>query len=487
MPQLSVNDPQRPRYHFLPPMNWMGGPCAAAYRGGAYHLFYLYYPQGSGWGLMHWGHAMSRDLVHWTHLPAALEPGPGSYDAGGVFSGCIVDNDGEATALYTGEPGEVQCLATATEDLTVWSKHVRNPVLSERPEGLDLSGFRDPCVWREGGASARPAGNIANRDKGVWFMALGSGISDVGGAVLLYRSENLIDWRYLHPLYVGEAQRTGEVWESPSFFPLGGRHVLMVSTRSGALYFTGQYTGHAFAPVIQGSVDSGGYFHGAQSFAGDDGRRLVWGWLSEGRFVAERNAPGWAGVLSLPRVIALDPAGRLRMAPAPELETLREHHYLFENLPLPPDAPHLFDSVHGDSLELRVVVQLGDAEECGVIVRRSPDGEEETRIVYNHVTGDLSVHREKSSLDETTQRDIRGTPFRAAASGEIAFHVFIDASVLEVFVDGTTCLSSRIYPTRPDSLGVGLFARGGTALATRVDGWRLASLEQPCRGAAPIA
>src|SRR5438270_14066279 len=105
---LLVADPHRPRYHFLPPSNWMNDPNGLIQWNGAYHLFYQYNPFAPVWGSIHWGHAVSADLVHWRDLPIALAPTPGSADEFGVFSGCAFDNDGAATILYTGvrKPGD---------------------------------------------------------------------------------------------------------------------------------------------------------------------------------------------------------------------------------------------------------------------------------------------------------------------------------------------------------------------------------------------
>ena len=322
--QQLAADPHRPRYHFLPPANWMNDPNGAIEWQGRYHLFYQHNPRAAFWDDMHWGHARSDDLVHWTDLPLALIPGPGS-DEDGCWSGCALDDDGTPTLVYTGVQGDYRlphnqrvCLARADDDLLHWRKDPANPVIAVPPPGLRLTGFRDPCVWREGGD---------------WLMAIGAGIQDVGGAVLLYKSPDLRRWQYLHPLCVGDSRDrsglwTGLVWEVPQFFRLGDRHVLLFTAWDEdplyAAYFTGLYQEGRFVPQALHKLDYGDeHFRAAHSMLDSRGRRIVWGWIGEGRSVEAQKRAGWAGVMSLPRVLDMRADGALAMRPAPELESLR--------------------------------------------------------------------------------------------------------------------------------------------------------------------
>src|SRR5580658_4095030 len=153
-------DPHRPQYHLLPAANWMNDPNGPVYWNGQYHMFYQYNPNGAFWGDMHWGHAVSPDMVHWRHLPVALAPTPDGPDAAGCFSGTAVVDGDRVGVLYTGVVSapenqatirdgvsslkETQCLALASgRDLTNWTK-VSQPVIATPPAGMDVSGFRDP-------------------------------------------------------------------------------------------------------------------------------------------------------------------------------------------------------------------------------------------------------------------------------------------------------------------------------------------------------
>ena len=269
-------DPQRPRYHFLPPSCWMNDPNGPIFWNGQYHMFYQHNPNGAFWGTMHWGHAVSRDLVHWQHLPIALAPTPRGPDKDGVFTGCAVINKGVPTLVYTGVSPEVQCLATSDDEMLMWKKHPRNPVIASPPKGLEVTGFRDPCVWRE---------------NELWHMVIGSGFKGVGGTALLYTSEDLFHWKYRHPLFVGKMESTavsdnpvatGEMWECPDFFPLGKKNVLIVSTQGTTVYFVGTYADRKFHPELQGQVDCGAYY-APKSMLDANGQRILWGWIQERR------------------------------------------------------------------------------------------------------------------------------------------------------------------------------------------------------------
>src|SRR5262245_60723122 len=182
-------DPLRPQCHLLPAKNWMNDPNGPIYWNGEYHMFFQYNPNATVWGDMHWAHAVSPDMIRWRHLPIALAPTPGWDDEAGCFTGSAVNDNGTATILYTGVKSvtpelatlrdgrhnfrEVQCLATSSDaQLRTWTKW-KTPVI-EPPNDPQLTGFRDPFLWRE-------------RDE--WLVGVGSGVRKKGGRVLLYRSK----------------------------------------------------------------------------------------------------------------------------------------------------------------------------------------------------------------------------------------------------------------------------------------------------------
>jgi beta-fructofuranosidase len=469
-----ASDPQRPRYHFLPAANWMNDPNGPLQWKGEYHLFYQYNPNGAFWGTMHWGHARSKDLVRWEHLPIALAPTPGGPDKGGVFSGSAFVNQSVPTLVYTGVDPEVQCLATSA-DLINWEKFSANPVIAGPPPELKVAGFRDPSVWKEGDT---------------WLMTIGAGIRGKGGAVLLYRSKDAIHWDYLHtlcegPAFVsqpskdwptGDPVTTGEMWECPDFFPLGEKHALMISTQGFVFYLIGSYRDRKFYAEGQGRADLGGHLYAAKSMPDSRGRRILWGWIREARSEAAYRASGWAGVMALPRILTLSPDGLLGIEPAEELMALRQNHQRMANVSITPSTSALLEHVRGDALEILAEFHPGDAEEFGLRVRCAPDGSEQTVLLCSRTEKRLYLDRRQSSLSPDVQRDVQGGQFELKPGEPSRLQVFLDASVIEVFANRRACLTERIYPTRADSLGVSLLARGGTARLLSLDVWEMRAI-----------
>lgn len=456
------SDPHRPGYHFLPPANWMNDPNGLIQWDGRYHLFYQYNPNGAFHGMIHWGHAVSPDLVHWTDRPIALAPTPGGPDKDGCFSGCAVNDDGVPTLVYTGVSPEVQCVATSDDGLETWQKLPENPIIAGPPPGLDVTGFRDPFVWREGDT---------------WYALLGSGIKDVGGTVFLYRSPDLRGWEYLHPICVGNPDETGTMWECPNFFPLGDRHVLLISPipLHQVLSLIGRYESQTFTPETRGIFDDGGCYYAPQVLLDDQGRRLIWGWLKENRSREDDIAAGWSGVMSLPRILEFGTDGALRVRPVPELEALRGAHRRWTNLDLTPTTPNVLADLTGDTLELRLELEMKKAGEVGLIVRQSPDGEEQTRIAYDALARELVVDRSLSSRSDSVDRDVRRVPLRLTDQ-RLTLRVFLDRSVVEIFANDRVALASRVYPTRADSRGLELYSRRGDARVATLDAWSIQSI-----------
>jgi beta-fructofuranosidase len=468
-------DPHRPQYHFLPPANWMNDPNGLIQWKGQIHLFYQYNPHGAFHGTIHWGHAVSRDLVHWQDQPIALAPTPGNPDEGGCWSGCAVDDNGLPTLVYTGIHPQVVCLATSSDGLIHWEKYPGNPVIDGPPPDLrPLAGgqFRDPFVWKEGKR---------------WYMVIGSMQEGAGGMVLLYRSEDLRRWEYLHPLLVGDIHQTGQLWtgsmwECPNFFPLENRHVLIVSHQAPEnvlmypSYYVGEYRELRFYPEVHDILVRGEFFYAPQVLQLRDGRQVLWGWIVEGRRANATLEAGWAGVMSLPLQVSLAPDRRLILRPVEELQSLRRQHWDFENLDLIPGGGGFTGEAGGDCLEILAEFEPDAEAEFGLKVRCSPDGEEQTRIVYQSERKRLLIEPERSSLSTVVDRDIRKAPVELDENGRLRIHIFLDRSVLEIFANDKTCLVGRIYPTRPDSQNLELFVRRGRARLVRMDVWRLASI-----------
>jgi beta-fructofuranosidase len=442
-------DPWRPVWHFTPPAGWMNDPNGLAQFRGEYHLFYQYHPFGTDWGPMHWGHAVSLDLVRWRHLPIALAPSPGGPDAGGCFSGSAVDDGGVLSLVYTGHGDrQVQCLATSP-DGRVFTKHPGNPVLASPPEGFPPAHFRDPKVWRA---------------EGRWWMVAGSK-RDGRGAALLYESQDLRQWSF--KAVAAESDGTlGSMWECPDLFALGDRHVLVVSPegldRRKALVFVGRldYRTGRFAIESRHVADHGFDLYAPQSFEDAAGRRVVIGWMdSWGSKVWPTKTWGWAGAMTVPRLLRLSADGTPLWAPVPEIETLRGRAVAAPAGEIETGLRAL-DAVRGDSLDLELEIDPGTTSEVALLVRRSPDGAQGTRIAYDRERATLAIDRDRAGAGDG---GVHAAPLPLGAGETLRLRVLVDRSSLEVFAeDGRVVLTDRVYPD-PASVGVALEAKGGRA------------------------
>lgn len=452
----AVHDPHRPTYHYLPARNWMNDPNGLIYWQGVYHLFYQYNPNGAFHGTIHWGHAASRDLVHWEDLPSALAPSPHGADAEGCYSGCAIINKGVPTFVYTGIEPEVQCLATSTDDLITWDKLAVNPVIAAPPPELDVTGFRDPFVWQQ---------------DGMWYLVLGSGLKDIGGAILLYSSSDLITWEYRGPLLVGQQEATGTMWECPNFFSLGDRHMLIISVipDGNVRYFIGEYREGQLIPEVTDVLDFGTSFYAPQTFLDAQGRRIMFGWLREERSRAAQIAAGWSGVQSLPIIIE-ERAGVLSLQPAPEIELLRAQH-----TPVDVSTLHggltVLSGIQSQTLEILATIDPTETGAITLLIRRSPDGNEETRISYDASLQQISVDRQRSAVNVDSE-DLLVAPCQVPTQGLLSLRIFLDHSVIEVFAGVHAYLSARIYPTKADSLGLAILTTTGIRLHA-LDIWEM--------------
>jgi beta-fructofuranosidase len=441
-------DPDRPAYHFQAPAGWMNDPNGPLFYKGEYHLFYQHNPYGEDWGHMHWGHAKSKDLVHWEHLPIALAP---SEDRGEehCFSGSAAIHDGVPTIIYTSigprtpaANGAVQWLATSKDDLLTWDKHPANPVMTAAlHQGLDIKDWRDPFIWKEGDD---------------WFVVLGGHREGGQGCALLYHSTNLLDWKFVNVLYEGKEGN----WECPNFFKLGDKWVLIYSPHGPVQYLVGTLNAeYRFQPETQGSLDLSRTCYAPNSMSDPKGRRILWGWLSI-------KGDGWNGMLSLPRVLTLRADGRLGMEPAPELEALRGAHRHFEDVTVTPASTNLLKEVRGECLEIKADWELGDAHALGLRLRQSADGKEETLAYFDAEHKQLVAGTAKGDFDQLKDEKALRT------------HIYLDRSVLEIFVNGRACVTSPISAKAKDSLGVDLFTQGGGARVKSVDVWQMKGIKE---------
>src|SRR3984893_3609879 len=404
-------DRPRPRFHLIPPSAWLNDPNGPLYWKGRYHLFYQYSPIVSNTGPKHWAHAVSTDLVHWKNLGIALAPTPGGPDKNGCWSGSAVIHKGVPPLVYTGgtwsaeseraerEKGlvpERQMVAVAADpndvNLMKWNKIPENPVLATPPAGMKAVGWRDPSLWKEGD---------------IWYMVIGSGEIGKGGMALLYSSKDLRNWTYLHPLAVAkpdpnmDATRPwASMWECPEFFFLQGKPVLLVARGNG--YLTGTYSDHRFQEEFSGQIDYGFAAYAQKTMEDEKGRRIWWAWIHEKRSAQAQVAAGWAGVMSLPKLLALQSDGSLGVDPVPELKVLRRGQKRISHKRIEPNGPRLLTQFESDCAEIEAEIEVGDSHPAGLRVRSTADGGEQTLIGYDRDSQKLFCDSTSSSTDPET-------------------------------------------------------------------------------------
>lgn len=481
-------DRDRPRYHFLPHESWMNDINGPIFYKGRHHIFFQYNPVGGFHKYIHWGHASSTDLVHWVQHPPALAPEPGSYDQNGIFSGCLfMDKQGVPTIMYhTPLPCDGICLAQSHDDMLIaWTKSPGNPVIPKpNPDDECYTLYGSPSTWIEDGmyyaivGNDRWSANMRGRPDEAW----------------LFRSHDLLDWEYMHPFYQGGAfTEPGEDCAVPNFFQLGEKHVLLfASHKLGTQYYIGNYRDKKFYPERHGRWSwHGGQLAGPNSFADGQSRRIYVDWINEARPMEAAKERGWSGVMSLPKILTLTEDHRLGIAPVPELEALRYNRRARRNCPVRSETVLWMEEIRGDCLELALEIDRQDADEFGVKVRCSPDGQEETVIAIRPADQSISIVTSKSSLHEDVVylqyfspiKQFIDVPAVERQEAPLEFgrddpllrlRIFLDRSVLEVFANERQCLTSRIYPSRADSLGVGMYSMGGNINVLSIEAWDMA-------------
>lgn len=443
MSTLSAVPQRRPQFHFTPAFGWINDPNGLIYYEGEYHLFYQYHPFDLIWGPMHWGHAVSTDLVHWTHLPIALAPDQN----GKIFTGSVVADLDNTSGLVPGGgliaifsyDTQAQGIAYSNDCGRTWEKYTRNPVIPS--PGRD---FRDPKVFWYGPGS-------------IWVMSLA-----VGDHIEFFTSSNLIDW--LLTGRFGESHGAhGGVWECPDLFPLEigseTKWVLIVSVGDGSIaggsgtqYFIGHFDGMTFhndtPPDTTLWLDYGTDNYAGITYNGvPDGRSVLVGWMNNWAYARKTPAQSWRGSMTVPRTLALiDVPGtgpRLLQQPVAELEQSRT---LLVDLPAGvSDASTLrFNDLNTTALDIIVEFRLSDAEAAGLtifaddaIITVSVNRATETLYVDRRLSGDVNFHEGFACL--------HSAPL-LISSELVKLRILLDAASIEVFgAEGLSVITSQVF------------------------------------------
>ena len=351
-------------------------------------------------------------------------------------------------------------MAVALDDeLNEWEKLESNPITPKtRPGDPHHDQYRswDPFGWLEGDS---------------YYAIFGGERPAVAKAPSLGG-----EWRYVGDLMANAVAGVGinEDVSCADFFELGDRQMLLcISHRLGCRYYLGDWKNEQFHPTVHEKmswVDNS--FFAPESLLDDRGRRIMWAWIFDSPGFKMRTDYGWSGTLSLPRVLSLGPDGILLMNPPEEIERLRYHGKEMVNLAVASDSELVLNGIEGNSLELKIEMKPTVAGQYGVKVRCSPDGQEQTLIYYDAIEKMLKVDTMKSSLGESP-RTVEAGPLALKSGESLQLRIFVDKSVVEVFANGRQAVMRRIYPTRANSVGVAVFARGGPVTVGALSAWKM--------------
>lgn len=453
----------RPGFHFSPPSNWLNDPNGLVYYEGVYHLFYQHHPYGNRWGPMHWGHAVSEDLVHWQHEPIALFPD----EHGAIFSGCCVVDWNDSSGLFggshglvalftsadtcpeTGNPRQRQSLAYSTDKGKTWIKYEGNPVLADS----ELIDFRDPKVfWHEQSQK--------------WVMVLVA-----GDRVKFYSSTNLREWSFTGDFGVEQGSHDG-VWECPDLFQLPiddsdqSKWVLIVSIGdnpncpegSRTQYFIGEFDGATF--INDYPADHIMWLdYGRDNYAGvtwsdmpeQEGRRVIIGWMSNWKYANETPTGDWRGAMTLPRVLSLKSSDQgllLTQMVVREVEQLRKSSLSWSSYAVTAKEPFQLQ-LNEELVELEMEIDTRSGEEVCISLKASEQSE--TVIGYDPKRQWLYIDRSKcGATDFHPAFPCQHGAQLISQSGIVKLHIWLDRSSVEVFAnEGAIVLTDQIFPDAP--------------------------------------
>ena len=471
----------RPLYHFTPERGWINDPNGLVYYDGEYHLFFQYDPHSAvgGGARMHWGHAVSTDLVNWIPAPVALAPDP----LGTIWSGsAVVDRDDTSgffgggsglVALYTQwrPEAQVQSLAYSVDRGQTWIKSPDNPIIV----APDLRDFRDPKVfWHTPSAH--------------WIMVV-----TIGQRVRFYRSPNLREWQVTGEFGAGYGSQAG-VWECPDLFPLplDGREgeerwILLISIGgtggSQMEYFVGDFDGETFTSENPAATvlpfDYGRDCYAAVTWSDvppEDGRRIAIGWMNNWRYARQMPGEVWRGAMTLPRELRLHSrAGKPRLIqrPVTELEQLRREERRWPTQRVEPEMA-LEPALRGDALEIVATFGAGTAREFGFVVRGGD--ERGATIGYDAATEHLFIERggtDNAALDRFGGRQEAPLP---RGGNDHTLRIFIDRCPVEVFADdGAVVLTDLFFPAAEGQIE--LYTRAGDVELRELTAYRLGPVQ----------
>jgi fructan beta-fructosidase len=472
--QSLFKETYRPQYHFSPAKNWTNDPNGLVYQNGTYHLFFQHNPFGNVWGHMSWGHATSKDLVHWKELPVAIAEEKGVM----IFSGsAVVDKNNSAgfssnpnkeplVAIYTAhtETLQTQALAFSNDEGMTWKKYAGNPVLD-----LHKKDFRDPnVIWYEKGKK--------------WIMAVSQPIEH---QISFYASTNLKEWKLLSNF--GPAGDLSGVWECPDLMqvPIVGepgktKWVLFTSQNSTMQYFVGEFDGTKFLEDKPGSKihkqDYGTDYYAAVTYHNSpDKQPISIGWVNNWEYANTIPTKPWKSAMSLPRKLSVKKQGGdwvLIQQPVKLLEKLRATQENISNRIVTKTAS-LEQKGNCFELELDMIPSKSSMGGLRIAVGNGHFFE----IGYDATLEQLFIDRTNTnrSFDTKYATINKKVADLKTMNGKIALHIFFDESIVEIYTaDGSVVFTAQVFPEKSEN-GLEFFSNGSEIKFENIRYWKMKS------------
>lgn len=456
---------QKPLFHLIPKIGWMNDPNGFSYYNGKYHMFYQYHPYSTNWGPMHWGHAISSDMIKWEHVEAAMAP-DSSFDEEGCFSGTALETaDGKHLIIYTGvtktqsENGEwynLQNQCVAIGNGTEYEKYSNNPVITgdTLPDNFSKRDFRDPKIWAE---------------NGVLNCLVGCKTLEGDGQLAKYTSKDGLSWTF-EKIFFKNNFRYGKMWECPDYFELNGKKIIVASPQEieacelfNAGYGTVCVVGHLdengnYIEESFNNLDYGLDFYAPETVKTPDGRTVMIGWLQNwDSLVIKREDFKWFGQTSLPREIQLI-NDKIIINPIKEIE-----NYYAEKVEVIDKkicGATKIDNVKGRTVDLKIELSedsTNDYEEFEL--KFACDEKHYSRIVYDRKKSTITLDRMHSGNRRSIihERTCKVENY----NGKLKLRLILDRYSSELFInDGEQVMSMGIF-TDIDADGI-VFNCNGT-------------------------
>jgi len=460
--RAELNDPIRPQWHFTiaEGIGMPFDPNGAFFKDGVYHLWHLYQDEGRH----QWQHLTSIDLFHWRWQLNDLRPHAGDVDEG-IFSGnAFVAPDGNVVISYHGVGSGGNCVAFSNDkELEIWQKPKANPIANP--------GW-DPYLWYQ--------------DNKYYMISGGIPVSEgKPNPATLYVGNSYKEKMQLVGNFLTNDMKDVEDFEDiscPDFFKIEDKWVLLcISHTKGARYYIGDWNGKQFKPQYHHRMNwPGGTFFAPETLLDDKGRRILWAWVLDAKSGVS------SGTMSMPRVLTLSKDKKsLNIAPPKEVELLRYQPKMLTPFTVQKGNTSSLKGIAGNSLELNLSIEPGQAKQFGVKVLCSADEREQTPILFDLSKNTVSIDTRKSSLDTINYRRytmvkdqeqyvaVQEAPFTLNKGEKLELRIFLDKSVLEVFINGRQCVTQVLYPTLKDAVNLQVFAEDAPIKVTQVKSWKL--------------